>query len=125
VADAGGLAGSLDPVAVVVGSFHGTRAGAVPPAARVDLAGDLGVYSGSGAGPVLRGKGRRTGGGVAGDAQGAGEGDPVGIDGDGVGGLGDQVGERVADQQPGLDLLVDQLGQLRFPRSRGGVSYKG
>ncbi|MDQ3276293.1 MAG: hypothetical protein M3Q39_15040 [Actinomycetota bacterium] len=72
----------------------------------VDLVGDLGEDVGQGVVPVLREKAavpvavRRT------RAQGPGERDPVGVQ---VGGLGDQGAEAVVDQEPGPDLLVDQL----------------
>src|SRR6185312_9917686 len=59
------------------------------------------------------GKTRRTGGGAAGDAQDPGEGDPVGIEVGGLGGPGDQRGQRMVDQEPGPDLLIRQLGQAR------------
>src|SRR5438105_15680135 len=59
------------------------------------------------------GNARRTGGGAAGDAQDPGEGDPVGVQISSLGGLGDQCAERIVDQQPRPDLLVDQLGKLR------------
>ena len=51
----------------------------------------------------------RTGGGAAADAQGAGERDPVGVDVGGPRGSGDQGTGGVVDQQPGPDLLVDQI----------------
>ena len=47
---------------------------------------------------------------MAGDAQDPGEGDPVGVKVSGIGGSGDQGAERVMDQEPGPDLLVDQFG---------------
>ena len=56
------------------------------------------------------GESRLTGDGTADEAQDAGERDSVGVDVRGLGGLGDQAADRVVDQQPGPDLLVDQLG---------------
>ncbi len=55
VADAGGLVGFLDAVAVVAGAFDRARAGPVPPFG-IDLFGDLGQHAGQGGVPVLRGK---------------------------------------------------------------------
>ena len=107
-----GVAGSLDAVAVVAGSFDDAGVAALAPF-RVGLAGDLGQDVGQDAVPVLRGETRRTGGGTAGDAQDPDEGDPVGVQVRGLGGAGGQGADRVVDQQPCPDLLVDQVGQLR------------
>jgi hypothetical protein len=54
---------------------------------------------------------RRTGSGTADRAQDPGEGDPVRIQIGGFGGFGDEGGDGVVDDQPGPDLLVDQIRQ--------------
>jgi hypothetical protein len=104
-----GVAGFLDRVAVVAGSFDHPGVAAVAPI-WVDLLGDLGQDVAQGAVPVLRGGTRRTGGGAAGDAQDLDERDSVGVEIRGLGGVGGQGAERVVDQQSRPDLLVDQLG---------------
>src|SRR6478736_5430422 len=54
---------------------------------------------------------RRPGGGTADDPQGVCEGDAVGVDVRGGGGLRDQRADRVVHDQVGGYLLVDQVGQ--------------
>jgi hypothetical protein len=84
VAGAGWFGGFFDAVVVVAGAFD--RAGAGPFAAwGVEQAGDGAQQCGQRLIPVLRGNVRRTGGGAADQAQGLGEGNPVGIQ---IGGRG-------------------------------------
>src|SRR6266487_942889 len=67
-------------------------------------AGSASVHSGGG-------NGRGAGGGAADDPQDAGEADPVGVEVGGLSGSADEHADRVVDDQPGPDLLVDQVGQ--------------
>ena len=89
VADAGGFAGFLDPVVVVPGAFDRAWAGSVSAGGQL-LAGDLGVDLGMASVQSSGGNVRRPGGGTADQAQGLGEGDAVGVEVGGRGGLGGQ-----------------------------------
>src|SRR5580658_5024911 len=72
------VAGPLDAVRVVAGSFDDPRVGPVPALeVEVLLAGDAGHDRGEDAFLVLRGKGRRVGGPAADDADGPLEFDPI------------------------------------------------
>ena len=68
-------------------------------------------WSGRVAAQSAGGNVRRPGGGAADQAQGLGEGDPVGVQVGGGGRLRDERADRVVDDQVGPDLLVNQLGQ--------------
>ncbi len=107
-----GLAGFFDAVAVVAGSCDGAGTGAVA-SGWVNLVGDLSVDVEDGLSPVLRREWPPSRGGTAGQAQGPDETDPVGIGVEvgGLDGFGDQYRDRVVDQQPGPDLLMDQSRQ--------------
>src|SRR4029450_6788969 len=70
-------------------------------------------WTGSRSAQSAGGNGRRPGGGAADQAQGLGEGDPVGVEVGGRGGLRGQRADRVVDDQVGPDLLMDKVGQPR------------
>src|SRR5689334_4495607 len=70
-------------------------------------------WTGSRSAQSAGGNVRRPGGGAADQAQGLGEGDPVGVEVGGGGGFRGQRTDRVVHDQVGPDLLVNEVGQPR------------